>query len=248
MYVLQEKFFRAAKVAKSPGVILTLVLILVVDAIALSDESTVGEVVDKLLLPTHGRGCGSWNGYAGSIFAKDEGFVFIPSYEPDPRHGQGVAFVSCWPEPYRGGWWALTSARWNPKLMIFSDGAVRSATETANIHCAVADHIRRYGRPVDAQFAEWVRAQSGPVQRPIVPGFVHNAVSATVAILLCISLIAFAKQRVNHGCAQRAMKQGLCPTCAYDLRYTGCLNCPECGWRRDAGESVVPAPGKPGAM
>ncbi len=61
------------------------------------------------------------------------------------------------------------------------------------------------------------------------PGFFGNGVVLTVSLAPPIWLMYWLSPQSRR---RRLMQRGLCPRCKYDLRRTGKVGCPECGWSR----------------
>ncbi|MEE8156022.1 MAG: hypothetical protein V3T53_13805 [Phycisphaerales bacterium] len=61
---------------------------------------------------------------------------------------------------------------------------------------------------------------------------------AGMALLSWLGIFVLARLPDRHQRSIDRMNQGLCPTCAYDLRGDHSTGCPECGWKRGEGHNA----------
>jgi hypothetical protein len=126
-----------------------------------------------------------------------------------------------------GGVWAGTSRWINHSLFVsMNDGTFLSTEEADHLRALYADEIaRRWG---DNEVATLVRAGDGFTSRPILAGYIHNAVAILVACGLVWSLWWVGVMR-REARRKQARAAGRCPGCGFDLRGLPMGTCPECG-------------------
>jgi hypothetical protein len=73
--------------------------------------------------------------------------------------------------------------------------------------------------------------------RPILPGFVVNVGSYSVAWWVVLLVSAWLTRFIWRWPAKRREHRGRCPLCGYDLRADFAGGCSECGWKRRTSES-----------
>lgn len=79
---------------------------------------------------------------------------------------------------------------------------------------------------------EALLAAAGHVERRILwTGYLHNALSLTALVLLLVSLawVPRAPAWIRARFTTRALSQGKCPSCGYDISAIAHHTCPECG-------------------
>lgn len=215
-------------------------LVLLVDAACLPKGSTVGGVVANW--STHGCYVGpyaeiyripSGKGSTVSVVCSDTGF-------PASTSGVYLGHV-----PFRGdrefdrGWWACVEHVNAVPLSL--DWSKLSESEANSVRQDLAAAAEREGWDDMA-----TRIRSGDLvrRRPLPWGYVHNAISAVVALGFVMGLVATGRsvrvvlREAREAGERELLEQGRCPRCAYDLasmqavaRSSRCssVRCPECG-------------------
>lgn len=188
------------------------------------NDSTVGDYIDDALGVRGGMACYRFAGH-DAVFALDDpdcGMMELGRSRGESDSALGHCFFTS--RPISTGWWGIT-CRKDSWIVQAPHAAARSA------------------------FFDWLRTERGLADLPaevrvrdvvrhtrLVSGYVHNAATVGVIVLVCTSLIGFGSRvRNRHG---RRTARGLCPCCGYPTRGLPTPVCPECGERLE-----VTAPG-----
>lgn len=219
---------------RRPWVSIALSIVFVVDACSLPRATTFGR---RLGMGNPRCGCGSSrnNNYSGgeTVIVQRGDQLALLSGEPawDTPLTSVIATVTCDPSVHEGGVWAITRQHWNPAIIITSGIRTLTADETERVRNEFADIVQReQWSPIEG-YAELVRANASPGQRIVWGGYVHNVLSAMMAVATILSF-GWVRDRWRERGETFAMEKGLCPACRYDLRGEMSGGCPECGWRR----------------
>lgn len=90
--------------------------------------------------------------------------------------------------------------------------------------------VRARGRRVNPQAI----VGDGPLAVPIISGLVLNVLFYSIVLVPVFALATACTSGLTFSRRNRRLDDGLCPTCAYDLRGSFRNGCPECGWNRPA--------------
>jgi len=137
------------------------------------------------------------------------------------------------------GFWAETARVIDPRYRVYMhDGTPLTPELDARFRPGIAGEIERcWG---DTELADLIRAGAGPVSRPIIGGYIHNAATLGLAAIFLWSLrwVGYAQDDYRR---REARAAGLCPSCGYSLAGLPSGPCPECGLE-DGPRGAVGAP------
>ncbi len=205
------------------------------DACSLPRATTFGR---RLSMGNPRCGCGSSrnNNYNGgeTVIVQNGDQLALLSGEPawNTPLSSVIATVTCDPSIHAGGVWAITRHRWNPAMIIAPGTRSLTADEMQRVRNEFADIVQRERWSSIEGYAEQLRNSEPPAQRIVWGGYVHNSVSALLALATMLSFGWVLDRRRARG-EIIALRKGLCPACRYDLRGEINDGCPECGWRRE---------------
>jgi hypothetical protein len=195
---------------------------LVLDFAALPHESGVKKLVRDGYSPRYSY----WYPYAWILRQGSE--LMLSLQESESAVTVGSVQVS--PRRRLSGWWAPTSESFDTSVQR-SQIIPLTADEWRSVESQFADYLDTLA-DLPPGYAQWVREGRASVTRTLWPGYVRNFFALLCALIVVgqssFWFITFRKRRR----AVRAVKQGQCLQCGYDLRGALEKGCPECGWNR----------------
>ncbi len=137
--------------------------------------------------------------------------------------------ISVWVDFDSRGLWALTREARSYRVLSSSARPVTGAV-LAEVQQALANIPDQLGPwPPIVFVTDLLRAGKTTSTRILPWGYVHNAISASIALTLACGLALSTRDLRRSSIRERRRRRGQCPACGYDLRGTAHAVCPECG-------------------
>lgn len=211
---------------RTPGVAAALAAVLLLDWLLLPRASVAGRPrYDLGILAARQGG----SGFSDFWRVRREVDGLRLEYVQDAGVGPGalaVVFLS----RHASGFWASTRLTRRVHFELHPDGDVGIGDRDA-VRLLVAEDFARL-HPGWADEPDMLRDGIRQMTTVRWPGLVHNALSATAAGALLIS-VASAPSWIAPAQRRHRLRRGLCPRCCYDLTGLAEPRCPECGHARD---------------